>query len=85
MLTEESHEMTLYSTTACHLCEQAQLLLDRIVSDTARVTYHITDISDSDLLFERYGWHIPVLRFADGHELYWPFDEASIRERLLRA
>ena len=85
MLNEKSREMTLYSTTACHLCEQAQAFLDRIVSDTPGAVYRVSDISDSELLFERYGWHIPVLRFADGRELYWPFDEASIRERLQRA
>lgn len=75
-------EMTLYSTDACHLCEEAQALLDRVVGDTPGVRYVIMDISHSDALFERYGWHIPVVRFADGEELNWPFDELAVRRHL---
>lgn len=79
---ERKRVMTLYSTGACHLCEEAQVLLDRVVGDMPGIDYVITDISDSDALFERYGWHIPVVRFADGEELNWPFDERAVRRHL---
>lgn len=59
----------LFSTSACHLCEQAEALLLQ-----AGIAYEVVDISDSDELFERYGIRIPVLRSADGRELGWPFD-----------
>lgn len=75
-------EMTLYSTGACHLCEQAEALLDAVVKASPGASYRVTDISGSDRLFERYGWHIPVVRFADGSELRWPFDRRSVLERL---
>lgn len=83
MSLENPRQMTLYSTGACHLCEQAAAILDHVVSDVPHAVYHSVDISDSDELFERYGWHIPVVGFADGAELYWPFDEAALRARLL--
>ncbi len=74
--------MLLYSTGACHLCEQASALLDRVLLDIPGAHYSTVDISDSDTLFDRYGWLIPVVRFADGSELNWPFDETALRQRL---
>ena len=69
--------ITLYSTSACHLCELAQALLDR-----QGAAYEVVDISDSDELFERYGITIPVVRRGDGGELNWPFDQGQLRDFL---
>jgi hypothetical protein len=64
----------LFGTSACHLCELAEaLLLARSGLDFVKV-----DISDSDLLFERYGVAIPVLKHPGGAELGWPFDAAQL-------
>ena len=71
--------LTLYGTSACHLCELAEALLSRRGEPFLEV-----DISESDALFERYGVLIPVLRDEHGRELHWPFDEASL-ETFLRA
>ena len=60
--------LTLYSTSACHLCELAKGLLK-----DSRVEFDEVDIADSDELFERYGLRIPVLKQPDGAELGWPF------------
>lgn len=70
-------DVVLYSTSACHLCEQAEALLLPWVKQ-GRVV-EVVDISESDDLFQRYGVHIPVLRRTDtGAELYWPFDTRSL-------
>ena len=69
--------LTLYSTSACHLCELAQALLDE-----QGAAYEVVDISESDELFERYGITIPVVRRGDGTELNWPFDQGQLREFL---
>lgn len=82
METGNKRYMLLYSTGGCHLCEQASALLDRVLLDTPEASYSTVDISDSDTLFDRYGWLIPVVRFADGSELNWPFDEAALRQCL---
>ena len=66
--------LTLYGTSACHLCEMAAAMLERAGADFREV-----DISDSDALFERYGLIIPVLRTEHGRELNWPFTEAGLQ------
>ena len=63
-----------YGTSCCHLCEQAEAVLREVDI----VAEHI-DIADDDMLLERYGTRIPVLRRIDnGAELGWPFDVVSV-------
>lgn len=65
----------LYGTSACHLCELAQQLLElqQQVGGEFDFEFDAVDISESDDLFERYGLLIPVLQHPDGRELNWPF------------
>ncbi len=70
--------LVLYSTSACHLCEQAEALLHARERAGAAVAYRVVDIAESDELFERYGTRIPVLQRADGCELDWPFDSETL-------
>jgi glutaredoxin len=65
--------LTLYGTSACHLCELAAALLESRGADFIEV-----DISESEALLQRYGVTIPVLRREDGAELNWPFDEDAL-------
>lgn len=71
-------KLVLYSTTFCHLCEQADVLLAQLGIEAEHV-----DIVDDDELLERYGTRIPVVKRMDnGSELGWPFDEMSLRRWL---
>ncbi|MDX3774061.1 glutaredoxin family protein [Chromatiaceae bacterium AAb-1] len=75
-------ELILYSTWGCHLCEQAEALLQE-----ARLAgrYQVTDIIDDEALLQRFRVHIPVLcRQTSGAEqlLFWPFDLASLQQWL---
>ena len=70
--------LILYGTTACHLCEIAQQLLEQHNTEVASIIYAVSDISESDDLFARYGVRIPVLRRADGAELDWPFSPSQL-------
>jgi glutaredoxin len=64
----------LYSTTCCHLCEEAEAILREIGIEADHV-----DIADDDELLEKYGIRIPVLKRVDtGAELGWPFDALAI-------
>ncbi|MDG9884465.1 glutaredoxin family protein [Pseudomonas putida CSV86] len=66
-------ECQLFGTLGCHLCEVAEALLMPLVEHGLLV--ELVDIADDQLLFERYGLRIPVLRRCDtGAELDWPFD-----------
>ncbi len=70
-------DVTLFSTSACHLCERAEALLMPWVAQGLSVC--VEDISETDELFERYGLLIPVLRRHDtGAELRWPFDAEGL-------
>jgi hypothetical protein len=69
---------TLYGTSACHLCELAEEMLDSQRQRGADIAYDKVDIAGSDELFERYGLVIPVLRDHRGAELRWPFDVAEL-------
>ncbi|MDP2143239.1 MAG: glutaredoxin family protein [Gallionella sp.] len=71
--------LVLYGTTYCHLCEQAQAVLNE-----AGVSAVYIDIADDNGLVECYGTRIPVLRRVDGGaELGWPFDAAMVRRFLV--
>jgi hypothetical protein len=70
-------ELILYSTSACHLCEQALALMQPLLGEAVQVRE--VDISHSEELFQRYGTTIPVLRAPSaGRELNWPFTAAEV-------
>lgn len=70
--------LALYTTCGCHLCEQAEALLQHWVTRIDMI-----EIADDAELLDRYGVRIPVLRRIDnGKELDWPFDTAGIEDLL---
>ena len=83
--------VVLYGTIGCHLCEQAQTLLEPVLAvlSARRVdplVLHVTDIADDPVLMTRYGIRIPVLRVDPSEaELGWPFDQAEAYAFLLSA
>ncbi len=78
---EQSNQpkLVLYGTLGCHLCEQAEKLIQRVTDAVVSVV----EIADDPQLLERYAVRIPVLQRLDtGEELGWPFDAAAIRHWL---
>ncbi|MEV4636080.1 glutaredoxin family protein [Actinoplanes sp. NPDC049548] len=68
--------LTLISRTGCHLCEEAEAVLDRIAAGQ----WIRVEVSDSIELERDYGDRVPVV-ILDGKEHgYWRVEE----ERLLR-
>lgn len=76
-------DLVLYSTSACHLCEQALALFAQL-DDPSRLT--VIDIVDDEDLMQRYAIRIPVLGLAGQpeHDLGWPFDALQLQEWLQR-
>lgn len=69
-------QLLLYSTSGCHLCEEAQEVIGRALG----LPVEEVDIALDDILMARYGVRIPVLRRLDtGAEIGWPFDEDEVR------
>lgn len=74
---------TLYSTSACHLCELAKAMIEAQMGRAGGMACEEEDISESDALFERYGVLIPVLQHPDQRELNWPFSPQQLQEFML--
>ena len=65
----------LYSTSHCHLCEQAELILKDL-----NLTHLTTiEIAEDGHLLVLYGLRIPVLQRLDTKaELDWPFNVLEV-------
>lgn len=73
--------LTLFGTTACHLCEEC-LQLTRPLEGNGAVVRQV-DITEDPALMAQYELRIPVLRRDDtGAELDWPFGLGELVEWL---
>jgi len=69
--------LMLFGTSGCHLCEQAEIIVNACVPDG--VDY--VDIAEQEQWQERYAVRIPVLYDSEsGQELGWPFDLAEVED-----
>ncbi len=68
--------LILYSTSGCHLCAEAQSIVQRALGfPVAEV-----EIADDEGLMAQYGLRIPVLKRTDTEaELGWPFGSEEVR------
>jgi len=71
--------LTLYGTSACHLCEVAEEMLAMFEAE-GMCSLNKVDIADDDQLLERYGLRIPVLANSAGTELNWPFSPDQVMQ-----
>jgi len=72
--------LVLYSTEACHLCDEAVKILVE-AHQTLTFEVYVEDIAESEELVERYGLKIPVLFDEQtGKELNWPFTFSEVQE-----
>ena len=76
-----SSRVTLYSKPGCHLCEDAEAVIERVCADVG-ASYDVVDITGSTELMTAYGEQIPVT-FVDGRQHdFWRVDEARLRRAL---
>lgn len=73
--------LTLYGTVGCHLCDEAEALLQKIAG-SRQLEWRYVDIADNDALVERLGERIPVLVTVSGQELGWPFSLLDVMRLL---
>lgn len=80
-------QLTLYGTSGCHLCEEAEALLGEARHAQGKsIDLVYVDIANHNEWMARYGLRIPVLRHANsGLELDWPFGEADLESFLASA
>ncbi|MDP3677948.1 MAG: glutaredoxin family protein [Methylotenera sp.] len=71
-------KLNLYSTSHCHLCEQAESLLVTL-SKQYDINWVLIEITDDAELLENYGHIIPVIKRLNNHrEIAWPFTIGDI-------
>ncbi|TAN71787.1 MAG: glutaredoxin family protein [Methylobacter sp.] len=69
--------LMLFGTSGCHLCEQAEVIVNACVQDGVE----IVDIAEQEQWQERYAIRIPVLYDQEsGRELGWPFDQVEVED-----
>ena len=74
--------LLFYTTVGCHLCEQAEVLLEQLGRE-CDLAITAVDISSDEQLVNDYGIRIPVAKNpATGTEIGWPFGLAELRALL---
>lgn len=69
-------QLLLYYTEHCHLCDEAETLLQMAGLGES---YSKVEIENDPGLLERYEIHIPVLKRVDtNQELFWPFGQREL-------
>lgn len=72
--------LLLYSTSHCHLCEQAESLL-HTMANLSEMEWQSIEITEDALLLTQYETRIPVLKRIDNFkEIAWPFSQNDIHE-----
>jgi hypothetical protein len=68
----------LYSTSHCHLCEQAEAIIVELAL-SHDLSWTVIEIADDANLLLHYELSIPVLaRLNKSHEIAWPFNKDRV-------
>ena len=69
-------QLILYYTEHCHLCDEAEALLNAAGYGEC---YTKVEIEDDPSLLQLYEIHIPVLKHVNNKkELFWPFGQQEL-------
>ena len=71
--------VVLYERAGCHLCDEARVLLDRLLGQGG---YARVDIDAADALVLRYGFRVPVISVDGVDRLEAPMTEGELRSLL---
>ena len=74
-------QIELISRRRCHLCDEAQKVLERIRADQP-FDYQVLDVDADPSLHLYYTYRVPVLRINGKEVAELTFAEADIREHL---
>jgi glutaredoxin len=76
-----AREITLYTRTGCHLCEEAKALIEPILREFG-VALREVDIDEDAALQQRYGTDIPVIFIGGRKVAKHRVDTAKFRRQL---
>ena len=71
--------LLLLGTAGCHLCEQAQQIIDDCLPNYSGLTVESIDIAEQEQWQADYAIRIPVLYHPETQkDLGWPFESAQL-------
>jgi len=76
-----TRRVIFYTKPGCHLCEQAEDLLDDLRADID-LTVEAIDITTDLAVFERYKYEIPVIAVDGGSSVSGRIDRTSLYQAL---
>ena len=77
--------LTLLGRENCHLCEQAEPLVDEVVAQFANVSVTKASVADRADWLELYSDKIPVVLIEENAHSQWHVDPLSLTEALRSA
>jgi glutaredoxin len=66
----------------CCLCDEAKIIVDRVLKNYPAALLIITDIESDDNLFEQYKERIPVLKINDEEHFVFKVHEITLQKKL---
>ena len=71
--------LLLLSTAGCHLCEQAEQLINACLPISVELVIETIDIAEEEQWQEHFAIRIPVLYHPETKkDLGWPFDQTHV-------
>ncbi|CAN5235537.1 hypothetical protein BH11ACT3_BH11ACT3_05420 [soil metagenome] len=74
--------LTLLGKPGCHLCDDARVVVQRVLSDHPDVSFEELSILDDPALVDKYVEEIPVVLIDDRVHTIWRVNEARLRKAL---
>lgn len=74
--------LTLIGKPGCHLCDDAELVVQSVLDDFSAVSFEKANILENSELFEKYSEQIPVLLINGQTHNYWRIDTERLRQAL---
>lgn len=79
----EDRMVTLIRKPGCHLCDDAQAVIEKVCADLS-VPWEHKDITEDEDLHRRYWEQIPVVLIDGEQHDFWRVRESRLREALTR-
>lgn len=73
--------VTLVRKPGCHLCDDAQVVVEKVCGELG-VVWEAKDISVDAELYEKYWEQIPVVLVDGAQHTFWRVDEKRLRKAL---
>ena len=81
MTTAAETRVVLYTREACHLCEDARAVVEK-VCESAGTAWREVDIDGAPALRDKYGEYVPVLEVDGVQQGFWRVDGARLARLL---